>query len=186
MGEKSDALNFANNSLKNGTEHPLAYLVKSKCLLNQKKPTEAAPLLESALAHDPYQQWPDISIALSQTYCQTGSYRKGLFVLNKLDPAHRNTPAYLAQAGDCHLMLNDLDSARFFYESALLSTPEQLQSLMGMACVELERNDRDKALRYLEKAFRTKAITEDEVRDNKRLKTLANDKRFKILVKQYL
>ncbi len=187
-GEYKSALKHAEASLKTGTALPEAYLAKGMAMQRLGQSQQAAPALEQVVEKDLYYEYPQARVELARAYASYESYNKALGILETLglkDPKYRNADYYLV-LGYCHYFRDDLTTAQENFQLVLDKDAANGMGLFGLACIYLKKKDEGNALTFFEKAFQTKTISEDDAKEDKRVKAFASDKRYKALIKQYL
>jgi tetratricopeptide (TPR) repeat protein len=90
-----------------------------------------------------------------------------------------------AELGDIYLELNHTDDAITCFNQTLAQDATDADAVYGMAVALVQKQQKDQALAWLEKALATGKIKRDKIRDDRRIDEFKNDKSFRSLMKKY-
>ena len=98
---------------------------------------------------------------------------------------HTAIPSFNNEMGNIYLNTGKHDSALVYYNKTYSTDPTNGYAMYGIACSFTLKGNTDDALGWFEKSFQSKAIAYNEIKKDKLLATIKNDKRFKELLKKY-
>ncbi|HTJ10856.1 MAG TPA: tetratricopeptide repeat protein [Dinghuibacter sp.] len=92
---------------------------------------------------------------------------------------------YDAMIGAAYVKTNRPDSAIASFQAVLAKDNNDVDALYGMGAASLEKNQKDDALAWFGKAFATGKVHRSQVKEDKTLDPVRDDKAFKALLKKY-
>jgi tetratricopeptide (TPR) repeat protein len=90
------------------------------------------------------------------------------------------------EMGNVYLNLAKTDSASLYFDKAYAKDSSNGNTIYAMAIVQLQRSKPADALLLFDKAFKTGQLDQKQVKNDRLLATIKDDKNFKALVKKYL
>jgi tetratricopeptide (TPR) repeat protein len=89
------------------------------------------------------------------------------------------------EMGNIYLNLNKYDSAYDYYNRAYVKDAGNGAAMYGMGSALFLKGKADDALPWFEKSFQTKKVSYNDIKKDKLIASLRDDKRFKTLLKKY-
>lgn len=184
--EYKDALNYAEKSLKTGVALPQTYLVKGRALVGMGQNQPGISELLRVADKDPEQYLPAAHLYISNAYLRQGLPSRARQELDKLKPERRAYlgTAYWVAVGDLRLAVDSLDGARAAYTQAVNLDETCATARYGLARCAAKTKDTDKVLALLKESLKTRPYSRDYVEGDASFAYLAQDKRFKALLKE--
>ncbi|MFT3701381.1 MAG: tetratricopeptide repeat protein [Agriterribacter sp.] len=120
-------------------------------------------------------------------YYQSENYNAALadyikYSASGVDSSFNN---FNAELGNVYLHLGNYDSAVACYKNILAKDPSNGSAMYGIASCYFLQNKTDDALQWFEKSFQTKTINSGDVKKDKLIAGIKNEKTFKALMKKY-
>ncbi len=155
-----------------------------KCVASLEACLEMSSLRE---AHSP-KTTLDIYITIGKAYYRLRNYPKALENDRKFLAFHPNEipSSFNYEMGNIYMNMGKYDSAYSYLGKSYQSDPTNGYVLYSMASCIFLRGNIDESLKWFERSFKTNTLERSYVDQDKLLRSLQDDKRFKDLKKKYL
>ena len=96
-----------------------------------------------------------------------------------------NIPTFNLELGNIYLNMGKYDSAFMQYNKIYLKDSTNGYAMYGIASALNLKGNTDEALTWFEKSFQLKTLQSNDIRKDKLLGNIRDDKRFKALLRKY-
>lgn len=183
----SDAIEDINTALNSEHGHFQWDYVLGQAYEAKKEYASAAQAFGNCIKSDSLHRMPDAMYHEGYCYYQSQNYAKALddysrTILLKLDTS---IASFNTEFGNIYLSLGKYDSALSYFYKSYAKNPNDGLCTYGIATAILSQGKTDESLAWFEKSFKTKAVKYSDIKKDKLIAAVRDDKRFKDLLKQY-
>jgi tetratricopeptide (TPR) repeat protein len=187
MNQQGDAIDDISKAVSSGVSHYEWNYILGKAYQEKKDYGSAANSYANSIRMDTLRQNPDAIYSLGYCNYQLQNYPAALnsysiFLNLKLDIS---VPSFNNELGRIYLNLGKYDSAYSFFSKSYAKDSTDGTAAYGIATALLSQGKKDDALIWFEKSFRTKPLKNSEIKKDKLIAAIRDDKRFKELMKKY-
>ncbi|GEO04163.1 hypothetical protein AAE02nite_18270 [Adhaeribacter aerolatus] len=186
LRDYKNAINDFSSNLKYGNKSSIDYFIRAQTYQMANKHTEAIMDYREAIKLD--SSLHDATYLSGKSLTKLNRHQEALVYFgnyeNKVQPNKLNSNFY-ADRGIIRLKIKDYTGAKTDLEKALELDSGNAEAIYGLGCLYALENNIEKAIPEFERAFKSKSISRDRVREDTPvlLTSIANEKRFKSLLK---
>ncbi len=186
--ELSDAISDMSKAVSMENTHYQWHFNLGKAYQDKKDFQNAAICYNNCIKLDTTGKMPEAFYLRGYSNYELQNYPAALTDYAKVYPTVQNNPAIPinTEMGNIYLNMNKYDSAFDYYNrSYLKDSAGNGAAMYGIGSVFYLRGKPDDALVWFEKSFQTKKVNISDIKKDKLIAALRDDKRFKALIKKY-
>lgn len=186
-GKIGDAIDDFNKALSlDNTPVPWKYY-QARAYHNDNQFDVAISHYTELIRTDTAHLFPDALYLRGKSYYSLKQYQPALADYLAAYAQHQDTAvaSFNYEAGNIYLNLGKYDSALAFFNKAYAGNATNGLASYGVASSLLLKGNKDEALVWFERSFATHQPGEKEIKRDPLIKGIANDKKFKDLLKKY-
>ncbi len=186
-GELSDGITDMTKAIAAEKNHYLWHYYAGRAYLDKKDFQNAAVCFNNCIQLDTAAKMPDAVYYRGFSNYQLQNYPVAITDYAKIYPQYANTPGLSLnnEMGTIYLNLNKYDSAYDYYNRAYQKDSGNAVAQYGIGSALLLKGKVDESLPWFEKSFQTKKISYNDIKKDKLIANIREDKRFKALLKKY-
>lgn len=187
MGNFNDASEDMAKAVSMENTHSQWYYALGKTYIDKKDFQNAAVSYNNCVKLDTASKLPDAVYYRGYSNYQLQNYPAALPDYTRIYTVAQNTPgsSINSEMGNIYLNMNKYDSAYDYYNRAYLKDSGNGIAMYGIGSVLYLKGKPDDALVWFEKSFQTKKVNYNDIKKDKMIAALRDDKRFKSLLKKY-
>lgn len=187
MNQLSDAIEDINKAINTEGKHYEWSYILGKAYQDKKDFANAANSYSNCIKLDTLNKIPDAVYHLGYCNYQLQNYPGALDnytrSLNlRLDSSINS---FNNELGNIYLNLGKYDSAYTYFNKSYTKDNNDGFATFGIAASVLSLGKKDESLTWFEKSFKTKAVKYSDIKKDKIIASIRDDKRFKELLKKY-
>ncbi|MBC8032934.1 MAG: tetratricopeptide repeat protein, partial [Chitinophagaceae bacterium] len=161
------------------------YLAKAQ--QDKKDYTSAVAAYTRCIAQDSLSRMKDAIYARGWCNYQLQNYKEALGDYTKAMEVQADSSSanFDYELGNVYLNLGKYDSAYNHYNKQHDKDPANGLAMYGIASALFLKGKADDALTWFDKSFQTKMVSKNDIRKDKLIAAIQEDKRFKSLIKKY-
>ncbi|MEP6750344.1 MAG: tetratricopeptide repeat protein, partial [Bacteroidota bacterium] len=186
-GELKDAIEDMAKAVSLEDNHYLWFYNLGKAYLDKKDFQQAFSSYSSSIKLDTALKIPDAIYYRGYSSYMLQNYSAAVVDYIKAYSFVQNKPEIPinTEMGNIFLNLDKYDDAYDYYNRAYIKDSSNGIALYGIGSALFLKGKTGDALPWFEKSFQTRAVTYDDIKKDKLIVTLRDDKRFKALLKKY-
>ncbi|MEO5682165.1 MAG: tetratricopeptide repeat protein [Chitinophagaceae bacterium] len=186
-GELADGIADMTKAVSFDNSHYQWHYYLGKAYQDKKDFQNAAVCFNNCIRLDTATALPDAVYYRGYNNYLMQNYTVALRDYEKIYPLYTNAAGNSVnyEMGNIYLNLSKYDSAYEFYNRAFVKDSGNGAAMYGMGSALLQKGKPDDALTWFEKSFQTKKVNYNDVKKDKLIAAIKDDKRFKALLKKY-
>ena len=187
MGQLSNAIEDLVKALSYNERHAQWYYVAGKAYQDKKDYGNASADYNKCTKLDTLAKFPDAVYLEGHCYYLAQNYTSALpayshALLLQLDTA---VSSFNIEMGNVFLNTGKTDSAYLFYNKTYQKDSTNGLATYGIAATLVQKGKNEESLTWFDKSFQTKAVGYSEIKKDKLIANIRDDKKFKALLKKY-
>lgn len=168
-------------------KHPEWYYLLAKAYQDKKDFGNAAVNYGLAIGTDTADSLPHAFYLRGYSNYQLQNYPVALNDYRTYSSLNRDSeiPSFNLELGNIYLNIGKYDSAFMHYNKIYLKDSTNGYAMYGIASALNLKGNKDEALTWFEKSFQLKTLQSNEIKRDKLLGSIRDDKRFKALMRKY-
>ena len=186
-GQLSDAIEDLTKSLSFGEEHERWYYVLAKSYQDKKDYGNAASDYSKCIKLDTGMKYIDAIYQMGHCNYQMQNYTAALPAYSRALSLQLDTAisSFNIEMGNVYLNTGKYDSAYAFYNKTYQKDSTNGFATYGIAATLVQKGKNEESLAWFDKSFQTKALPYGEIKKDKLIANIRDDKKFKALLKKY-
>lgn len=185
--QMADAITNISKAVSLDNKHAVWYYYQGKSLMAKGQYANAAAAFGNCVPLDTLNQLSDVLYL--KGYCNAGAQNYagaiGDYLKFESEPPRVEIKTLYQDIGKAYLNLGKYDSAFNWYNKDLAKDSTNGVTLYGMATSLALKGKIDEALPWFEKSFQTRMVPYNDIKKDRLIGNIRDDKRFKSLLKKY-
>ncbi len=185
--QMADAITNISKAISLDNKNALWHYYLGKSLMAKNQFSTAAASFNSCLLLDTTNKFPDALYLKGYCDAESQNYTAAIDEYLKFEAANpvSGIKTLDNEIGKTYLNLGKYDSAINWYQRAYSKDSTNGYTLYGMASSMALKGKTDDALTWFEKSFQTKMVPYNDIKKDRLITSIRDDKRFKSLLKKY-
>lgn len=186
-GQLSDAIEDLAKSLTFGEQHAQWHYVAAKAYQDKKDYGNAVTNYSQCIKLDSLSKFPDAVYREGHCYYLSQNYAAALPDYTHTLALHLDTAVgtFNIEMGNIYLNTGKYDSAYAFYNKSYQKDSTNGFASYGIAATLVQKGKNEESLAWFDRSFQTKAVAYGEIKKDKLIANIRDDKKFKALLKKY-
>src|SRR5258708_1039542 len=186
-GQLSGAIEDLSKSLTFGEQHAQWHYVAGKAYQDKKDYPNASANYSKCIKLDTLSKFPDAIYNEGHCYYLAQNYMAALPVYSRSLSLQLDTAvsSFDIEMGNVYLNTGKYDSAYLFYNKTYQIYSTNGLAAYGIAATLVQKGKNEESLTWFDKSFQTKALAYSDIKKDKLIANIRDDKKFKALLKKY-
>lgn len=186
-GQLSAAIEDLSKSLTFGEQHAQWHYVAGKAYQDKKDYSNASANYSKCIKLDTLSKFPDAIYNEGHCYYLAQNYTAALPAYSRSLSLQLDTAvsSFNIEMGNVYLNTGKYDSAYLFYNKTYQKDSTNGLAAYGIAATLVQKGRNEESLTWFDKSFQTKAVGYSEIKKDKLIANIRDDKKFKALLKKY-
>ncbi|HEX9508975.1 MAG TPA: tetratricopeptide repeat protein [Puia sp.] len=186
-GQLSGAIEDLSKSLTFGEQHAQWHYVAGKAYQDKKDYPNASANYSKCIKLDTLSKFPDAIYNEGHCYYLAQNYMAALPVYSRSLSLQLDTAvsSFDIEMGNVYLNTGKYDSAYLFYNKTYQKDSTNGLAAYGIAATLVQKGKNEESLTWFDKSFQTKALAYSDIKKDKLIANIRDDKKFKALLKKY-
>ncbi|HWK04197.1 MAG TPA: tetratricopeptide repeat protein [Puia sp.] len=187
MGQLSNAIEDLTKSGSFGEEHAQWHYITGKAYQDKKDYTNASANYSKCIRLDTLSRFQDAIYYEGHCYYLAQNYTAALPAYSRALSLQLDTAvsSFNIEMGNVYLNTGKYDSAYLFYDKIYQKDSTNGLATYGIAATLVQKGKNEESLTWFDKSFQTKAVGYSEIKKDKLIANIRDDKKFKALLKKY-